>query len=148
MLDDIAKLESLFDDRYALQVVKHPPYATRHKLKYVGTDMQCPNVDYPRKNWASVMLFNCAHPSWDPLARPSYLSNAPIRSVLQFAGLLDEDIGDLPDRWNRLVDEGQPVDNAAILHFTAGLPCWLGYDKTPGAHLWLAQHAAIERTAV
>lgn len=144
MLDDIAKLDSLFDDRFALKVVKHPAYSTRHKLKYLGTDMECPNVDYPRKNWASVMLFNCAHPVWGHISRPSHLETAPMRNVLQFSGLADADIGALPDRWNRLVDEGQPVDNAAVCHWTAGIPAFNHYRNAPGAELWHAQRASME----
>jgi hypothetical protein len=67
MLGDIADLDALFDDRYAVQVVKHPDYRTKHKTKYRGTDMECPNMDYNRKNWASVMLMNCEHPAWQNL---------------------------------------------------------------------------------
>lgn len=144
MVDDVAKLESLFDDRFAVQVVKHPAYSTKHKVKYLGTDMECPNVDYPRKNWASVMLFNCAHPKWLDLSNPSYLAGARIRDVLEFSGIDDSAIGALPDRWNRLVDEGQPVDNAAICHWTAGIPGFHHYRQAPGADLWHARRAAME----
>jgi hypothetical protein len=146
LLDDIAKLESLFDDRYAVQVVKHERYATRHKIKYRGTDMECPNVDYPRKNWASVMLINCEHPMlthWNPAG----LASAPIREVLQFTGIPDDAIGELPDRWNRLVDEGHPVDNAAVCHWTAGIPGFPRYRDAPGADLWHAQRRRMEASS-
>lgn len=49
MLGDVSALAMAFDPRYAVQVVKHPDYKTRHRTKYVGTEMECPNRDYPRR---------------------------------------------------------------------------------------------------
>ncbi len=143
MLADVAELDSLFDIRYAVQVVKHPAYKTRHPMKYLGTDMRCPNVDYPRKNWASVMLINCAHPAW-LWATPEGLSKVrSARSVLDLRWLPDEAIGALPDEWNRLVDEGQPVEGAKILHHTAGSPMFEHYSNAPGADLWHLERKAM-----
>ncbi|MCM3900887.1 MAG: hypothetical protein ND866_04210, partial [Pyrinomonadaceae bacterium] len=58
---DIKELWKLRDDSYGLMVAKHN-YKTKHKLKYLGTDMLTVNPDYPRKNWSSVMLINCEYP--------------------------------------------------------------------------------------
>ncbi len=44
----------------AICVVKHD-YQTRYPTKYVGSRMESRNVDYPRKNWSSVVLWNCGH---------------------------------------------------------------------------------------
>lgn len=143
MLGDVAELDALFDDRYAVQVVKHPRYNTKHKTKYRGTDMECPNMDYQRKNWASVFIANCAHPRWQEIEAALY-DMAPI-ALLQFGFLNDEDIGELPDRWNRLVDEGHPVEGAGVLHWTAGQPGFPYYADAPGANLW---HAARKRAFV
>lgn len=142
MLADVAELDSLFDPRYAVQVVKHPSYKTRHPIKFLGTSMQCPNRDYPRKQWASVMIMNCEHPYWRALTPETLASRVGIK-LLQFDGLADADIGALPDKWNRITDESQPVEGAALLHFTAGLPCFKAYRDTPGADLWRAQYARM-----
>lgn len=136
-LEDITQLGELFDQRYAVQVVKHA-YKTRHQIKYVGTDMACPNRDYPRKNWASLMLINCEHPSWS-IVTPELLGEASLAYVMGLGFLQPEEIGELPDKWNRLVDEGQPVDGAAILHFTAGIPAFEHYANTPGADIWRSE---------
>ena len=56
--DDIAKLWAMRDDRYAVMVVKHD-YKTKAREKYLGNV----NEDYPRKNWSSVILWNCGHPA-------------------------------------------------------------------------------------
>ena len=135
MREDVAELDYLFDPAFAVQVVQHPNYSTRHKIKYIGTSMQCPNRDYSRKNWASVMLMNCAHPYWR-LFTPETLDAMDRMSMLQFGGLKPHEIGALPPEWNRLVDEGHPVDDAKVLHFTAGIPAFHHYKDAPGAQWW------------
>lgn len=52
--DDIAKLWELRDWGKDVVVVKHD-YKTRMSEKYLGAK----NHDYPRKNWSSVILWNC-----------------------------------------------------------------------------------------
>ena len=139
MLADVAELDSLFDDRFAVQLVKHPDYKTRHPIKYVGTSMQCPNLNYPRKNWASVMLLNCGHPFWRAFTAEHLEATASVKA-LQFAGLDDDLIGPLPPEWNRLTDEGHPVDDTArILHWPAGIPAFPHYAEAPGAVPWHAE---------
>ncbi len=141
MLADVAELDALFDPRFAVQCVQHKDYTTKHRMKYVGTDMHCPNRDYARKNWASVMLMNCEHPYWRVLD-PRTLSSVAGLSLLQFGGLKKEEIGALPDCWNRLVDEGQPVEGAKIIHHTAGSPLFDHYRNAPGADLWRIEYGA------
>lgn len=144
-LGDVAEFEALRDESVAVQVVKHA-YKTRHKLKYVGTDMQCPNRDYDRKNWASVMLINCEHPAWLDVTRDT-LASAPLVPTLQFAMLERSEIGTLPDEWNRLVDEGQPTDGAKLYHYTAGAPFIHNYRHAPGAGQWFAEQAMMLKAA-
>lgn len=140
MLADVAELDALFEPSLAVQVVQHPTYQTRHRTKYVGTDMECPNVDYPRKNWASVMLINCEHPAWRMMIEG--IDQIPMPDLLRLRWLGELEIGALPDEWNRLVDEGQPVEGAKILHWTAGIPAWPHYANSPGADVWRAEAAA------
>jgi lipopolysaccharide biosynthesis glycosyltransferase len=127
MLGDIAELWSLRDDRYAVQVVRHS-YKTRNPIKYIGTGLQSPNVDYPRKNWSSLMLINCSAPEWSLVSAG--------RDAHQFKGFADERIGSLPKEWNCLVDEGQDSKDAKLLHFTAGLPAFPYYTEAPMADKW------------
>lgn len=143
MLGDVAELDALFDPQYAVQVVKHPDYKTRHRTKYRGTDMECPNSDYPRKNWASVMLINCEHPAWARY-EPHELTMWKPMHVLQLAAP-DMKVGELPDSWNRLVDEGHPVEGANLLHWTAGIPGFEQYADAPGADLWNKERKAMNR---
>lgn len=135
VLGDLAELFTLFDPRFAVQVVKHREYKTKHKVKYRGTPLETLNLDYPRKNWASLMLFNCAHPAWAGFT-PERLARTPVLDLLQFKHLPDECIGELPPEWNRLVDEGHPVDGAKLMHWTVGIPGFPEYQEAPGADHW------------
>lgn len=127
---DISELAALYDDRYAVQVVKHD-YKTRHKVKYRGTEMECPNSNYDRKNWASLMLINCAHPEW---IGPGMIEKTKPLDLLQFRFLSDESIGSIDAKWNTLVDEGQ--EPGAVLHWTAGIPGFEQYANAPCADFW------------
>ena len=100
--------------------------------------MECDNPDYPRKNWASVMLINCEHRAWScvDLALLSCVSKL---GMLQMGPVFDHEVGPLPDAWNRIVDEGQPLEGAKVAHFTAGAPCFPQCGSVPGADLWFAQ---------
>jgi len=55
VLDDVAELWALRDERYAVQVVKHD-HRPREESKFLGA----PQTRYEKKNWSSVMLFNNA----------------------------------------------------------------------------------------
>lgn len=139
-LADITELEQFEDFRYAVRVVKHD-YRTRHKTKYIGTDMECPNLDYPRKNWASLMLINCEHEAWQKITA-EYIATAKPRDLMQLAFICDSEIAPLPAEWNVLADENQPIAGAKILHWTAGIPAFKYYEDAPGADLWRAELAA------
>jgi hypothetical protein len=141
MLADVAELDALFDPRFAVQVVKHD-YKTRNPIKYIGTPMEAQNRDYWRKNWASVMLINCEHPGWAGMT-PGRVRDMTMLELLQFQFLDDDAIGSIGDEWNRIVDEGQPIEGAKLLHFTAGIPLFPHYRNAPGADLWFAEY---ERT--
>jgi hypothetical protein len=142
MLGDISKLANLYDPDYAVQVVKHE-YQTRNPRKYIGTALETDNSQYDRKNWASLMLINCAHPGW-AWSRPAVVECMRPLSMLQFAFLRDEDIGELPAHWNVLADEGQDIEGAQVLHWTAGIPAFPYYASAPGADLWHAEYAKME----
>lgn len=139
---DVADLYRMTNSNCAVQVVKHPDYKTKHRTKYRGTDMECPNTDYSRKNWASVMLINCEHPDWSRFT-PDYVAAQPMIDLLQLKHC--QTIGEIPDHWNRLVDEGQELDGAKLIHWTAGGPFFELYRDAPGAGLWNEERKAMNR---
>jgi hypothetical protein len=135
MVGDVAKLDDLFDPSFAVQVVKHPTYASAHPRKYVGTEMECEQTDYDRKNWASVMLINCGHPAWKDVDE-SLLKLRPKLDFLQFRIIPEAAIGTLPAEWNVLIDEGQSDAGAQLLHWTAGIPYFWHYQNARRSQDW------------
>lgn len=132
--DDLSRLWALRDDRFAVMCVKHE-YKTQHPRKYVGTAIESDNIDYPRKNWSSVMLFNCAHPANRVLTVP-FVNDATSQFLHRFEWLTDEQIGELPRRWNVLSGE-QPVPGSpGIIHYTLGVPGIEFYALDDGAPRW------------
>jgi lipopolysaccharide biosynthesis glycosyltransferase len=116
--DDISKLWELRDDSKAVMVVKHD-YKTRMAEKYLGAK----NEDYPRKNWSSVILWNCAHPS-NAGVTPEFVQNATGAQVHRFTWLTDDEIGELSKEWNWLDIEYDYNPNAKLIHYTLGTPCF------------------------
>lgn len=143
---DIAELWNLRRYDQAVQVVKHV-YKTKHPRKYVGTQMESDNQDYPCKNWSSVMLINCAHYAWRDVT-PEAVEKAPGHWLHRFQFITDRYpndpqrfIGDLPIEWNWLVDEHGEHPDAKLLHWTAGIPAWGHYKNAPMAAEWFKAHA-------
>jgi hypothetical protein len=133
------ELYALRDPRYAIQVVKHD-YLTGHPRKYVGTEMESDNRDYPRKNWSSVMLINCAHIAHfhaRDLIRQAMLEGNG-KYLHRLSWLTDNLIGELPLEWNWLADEYGFNGQAKLLHWTAGIPGFLQYRDAPHADEWRA----------
>jgi len=131
---DINEIMMHADARMAVHVVKHD-YQTRHPRKYRGTAMEAPNEDYPRKQWASVMLMNCGHFAWRKVI-PEYVATADPMHLLQLRFISEDRIGSLPHEWNWLVDEhGESLD-AKLLHFTAGIPAFPEHSAAPMAGEW------------
>ena len=131
---DIKELLNLRDDSKALQVVKHD-YKTKAYQKYLGNI----NQDYPRKNWSSVILWNCAHPKHKILT-PDFIANQPGKYLHRFSWLEDSEIGELPKEWNWLVTEYPNNEQANILHYTLGTPCFKDYRNTEMSDIWLKKH--------
>lgn len=127
---DISELWALRDHYKAVQVVKHD-YKTKHPRKYIGTQMEAANEDYPRKNWSSVMLINCGHYHWRDIT-PEAVEKMTGPELHRFSWLQEEMVGDLPKEWNWL-DEYGPNPEAKLIHWTTGTPAFKHYAKAPHA---------------
>lgn len=130
---DISELWDMRDDEKAVMVAKHN-YTSKHKRKYIGTSMETHNMNYPRKNWSSVILWNCAHPSNRTLT-PEYVMASTGSKLHRFDHLEDSEIGDIPLEWNWLAEEYEPKD-AKLIHYTLGAPVFKEYGKSLYAEEW------------
>jgi len=133
-LEDIAGLWALRDRKYAVQVVKRD-YSTKHPRKYVGSPIESPNLDYPRKNWSSVMLWNCGHPA-NRILSVEHVMSMPSAYLHRLQWLDDKNIGALPARWNVLIGEEEVPNDAALLHYTLGVPGFEHYADCDQADAW------------
>ena len=132
--DDIVELWNLRDPTKDVQVVKHD-YQTRMTEKYLGS----PNENYPRKNWSSVILWNC---NSFPNRRltPDFVQQSTGSFLHRFTWLDDERIGELPKEWNWLPDEYGANPSAKLLHYTLGTPCFHEFATTPQSEEWHREH--------
>jgi len=136
VLDDIAKLWDLKDSSYALQVIKHD-HRPREAVKFLKQTQTA----YEKKNWSSVMLFN--NEKCNSLT-PDYVSTASGLDLHQFKWLRnDEDIGDLPHRWNHLVDYDPPSIDVSLVHYTLGGPYFPEYVNCEYSREWCAERDAM-----
>ena len=129
MVDDIAKLWRLRDDRYAVQVCKHD-YVPKSQTKFLN---QVQTV-YPKKNWSSFMLMNCKKCS---TLTPDYVNKASGLELHQFKWLESESlIGEVPLEWNWLADEYEYKKDVNNIHYTEGGPYFEAYKNCDYADWW------------
>jgi lipopolysaccharide biosynthesis glycosyltransferase len=127
---DLKELIEMADPSKALMVVKHN-YETKASKKYLGNV----NENYPRKNWSSVILWNCEHPKHKILT-PTFVSKQTGKYLHRFSWLEDDEIGELPIEWNWLATEYDKNEKAKLIHFTLGTPCFKDYQNSDMAEIW------------
>lgn len=136
--DDIAKLWNLKQIDKDVMVVKHD-YKTRMPVKYLGAK----NEDYPRKNWSSVILWNC-HSFPNRCLTPEFVQQSTGSFLHRFSWIDDERIGELPREWNWLPDEYGANPDAKLLHYTLGTPCFHEFADTPQGEEWHRERILTE----
>lgn len=138
VLDDIAKLWALRDDRYALMCVKHD-HRPEETVKFLGA----PQTPYGKKNWSSVMLFNNARCR---ALTPEFVNSASGLELHQFKWLAsDDEIGEIPSTWNHLVGYQAPRPGMSNVHYTIGGPYFNEFIDCEYAEEWQAEKQAMLR---
>ena len=138
MLDDVASVWAERDENFAVQVVKHD-----HKPSESKKFLDQSQSKYEKKNWSSVMLFNNAKCK---ALTTDYVNTATGLELHQFKWLKDDSlIGDLPARWNHLVDYDPelPQDEVSFLHYTEGGPYFDAYKNCGYADLWFTERDKV-----
>jgi lipopolysaccharide biosynthesis glycosyltransferase len=108
VLCDIWELMDYWDALYQIQVVKNPE-----------------NFE-----WPSLMLFSntrCRH------LTPEFINdeNNKVHKIWEWA-----DCGELPSQYNHCVGYDKPRDDAKIVHFTQGIPCFEETQHSEYADAW------------
>lgn len=123
----------------AVYVVKHN-YKPKDKVKYLNTVQYA----YPRKNWSSVVLWDCAHPA-NKAVTPELVNTANPKDLHRFTWLNDSDIGTLDIRWNWLVGEyDDPPKDVKNVHWTVGGPYFIEYQNVDFSEEWFKEKGKME----
>lgn len=129
VLDDIKQLWDQRDERYAVQVVKHD-HKPKNQIKFLDQ----PQTRYEKKNWSSVMLFNCTKCK---TLTPEYVNTASGLELHQFKWLENDNlIGEISPEWNHLVGYDEAHDNIKNLHYTEGGPYFEEYTNGEFSDVW------------
>jgi len=129
---DIADLMEQIDPKKAVTVVQHD-YTPPEGTKMDGQRQYA----YPRKNWSSMIVWNCDHPK-NKTVDLEFVNSATGQDLHRFTWLEDDDIGTLNPEWNWLVGwyreyrDGFPK----ALHYTEGGPWFDEYRNCEYAEIW------------
>ena len=138
-LDDVAKLFENFDESKAVMVAKHD-YQPTEETKFLNNKQYI----YPRKNWSSLMLFNCEHCNNREMTVYNVNNVAP-GFLHQFKWLKDDHIGEISHEWNWL--EGhykEPLDGSPkAVHYTRGGPWFDDWKHVEYAELWEQEYKEL-----
>ena len=136
VLEDIAKLWALRDDKYAVMCVKHNHVPDEAK-KFMGEAQ----TKYEKKNWSSVILFNNTKCK---ALTPEYVNTASGLELHQFKWLGDDNlIGEIPHEWNHLADYDKPTEKTpSLVHYTIGGPFYPHYVNCDYSKEWYQEFAA------
>lgn len=134
MLDDIADLWKYKKLSSAVHLVKHDHVPTE-ETKFLGQKQTA----YPRKNWSSVMLFDCKK---NHSLSPKFINETAHQNLHRFSWLLDKEIGELPDKWNYLADVQPTInhENISNIHYTLGGPYFRDTRNCAYSDIWLKEY--------
>jgi len=138
-LGDVAGLLAYTASPKAVYCVQHD-YRPTEKTKMDGAVQTI----YPRKNWSSLMLFNCDHPAVRSLT-PDIVNRENGAYLHRMQWVADSEIGALPVEWNWLEgwDKKPAHGTPKAVHFTRGGPWFDAWQSVDYGDLWRAERHAM-----
>ena len=133
-LGDVKSLDQLDMTSYALRVVKHD-YQPENSVKMYG----CAQTSYPRKNWSSLMIMDCAKLR---LWTKQVVETQTGAYLHRFQDIADDRIGEIPPTWNVL---DRMDDHTELIHYTNGGPWFPQYANHAHAGVWYEMRDEMER---
>lgn len=140
--DDIKDLFALANPRFAVMCVQHEHTPIEdHKMRAGQIQTR-----YHRKNWSSVMLWNCGHAANRNLT-PYMVNTQPGWWLHGMHWLDDSQIGALPLKWNWLEGYSDPALKPSVVHYTTGTPDVPGHESAAYADEWRSHSVAHSQAA-
>ena len=140
-ISELFEIAEINSDK-AVHVVKHD-YSPKDKVKFLGKVQYA----YPRKNWSSVVVWNCSHPANKKLDL-EFVEKGTGAELHRFSWLKDEEIGELDLSWNWLVGEYQdksPEQFVKNIHWTTGGPYFNEYAHVEFNEEWKMMETKMKR---
>ncbi len=113
-------------------MVKH-----EHEPQEISKMQGQKQTKYFRKNWSSLILWNCEH-SANLMLTPEKINSLSGQWLHGFSWLEDSEIGELPQEWNWLSGISPKSISPSAVHFTRGIPSIPGYKNSFYADEWFA----------
>lgn len=133
---DISSILKYYDSNYSVMCCQHE-YTPSNNTKMDGLKQTI----YPRKNWSSLMLFNCEHKDCKELT-PDIVNSESPKYLHRMLWTDDSKIGSLPLEFNWLEGDYDSNIEPKAIHFTNGGPwhhTWKGDYKIN----WLNQYNSL-----
>jgi lipopolysaccharide biosynthesis glycosyltransferase len=136
-LGDVREIAEMDMSEMALRVVQHD-YSPTNTVKMYGAVQ----TSYPRKNWSSMMLMNCARLKvWTK----EVVQTQTGAYLHRFQDIPDSQIGELPKTWNTL---DWMDGKTKLIHYTNGGPWFKDYENHPHAGVWNTHRDEMKRAAL
>jgi lipopolysaccharide biosynthesis glycosyltransferase len=143
---DIKQLFDQVDDKYAVMCAQHD-YTPTNATKMDGQEQH----QYPRKNWSSMVLFNCSHDSNKVLVKETVNDETVTGAYFhRFSWLDDTEVGKISHTWNWLVGwYSEPASGIPdLIHYTNGGPWFEEYHDCEYANDWYRVQAIYHQTII
>jgi lipopolysaccharide biosynthesis glycosyltransferase len=137
---DIEDVLQFIDERKSVACVQHEYVECPSSTKMDGLKQEW----YPRKNWSSLMVFNCGHEDCKHLTVETVNTETP-KYLHRLMWTHDENLGNIPIEYNYLVGYYSSSDVPAAYHFTDGGPWHEEYTHTVHSDKWLDYLTADEK---
>jgi hypothetical protein len=138
---DITDLLQYINKNLAISCVQHEYKECNHKFKMNGIKQEW----YPRKNWTSLIVFNCEHPDVKKLNIENINSQSP-QWLHRMHWTEDLNIGNIPHTYNYLVNYYDDINHPNAIHYTDGGPWHFKYINTEFSQEWLNYLTPDEHT--
>lgn len=139
---DIAELFALADPEKAVMCVQHQ-HDPNEAVKMDGQEQ----TRYRRKNWSSLVLWNCGHPSNRDLTH-EVVNTRSGGWLHAFSWLKEEEIGSLPVEWNWLEGWSPAWIKPKAVHYTRGGPWFPDYQNVAYAGEWTTKQKVVRQSRV